>query len=219
MAAPRLRNWVPTQNLRDDAEAGGALCKLIDEVYQPAIDALWADEERFGRQIDPDTADANTVGAMLLDLGCPFPTALALPIDQQRLLVRALLKAYKQFGTAPGLIYMVRALTGVQIDAIISPAQIRGWVLGRSVLGNHPDDPFDPAKTNLAVLGQAAGNAYSFQIAVSQPLSTEQRTLIREIVRQVKPAHTHFYGFVSTTPPSPQWSLGVSKLDEKTNLG
>jgi phage tail-like protein len=219
MPAPKLRDWLPSQNLRDDAAAGGALTSLVDGVLQPVLDEMWSDADRFGRQNDPDLADANSVGAMLLDLGCPFKEALALPLNQQRALVRALLGAYKQFGTGPGLIAMVRALTGVEILEIVSPAVIHGWVLGVSLLGNTGLEPVDPSTTNWTILANASSNAYSFQIKVAGPITAEQEALIREIVRGVKPAHTHFYGFVSTTPPPPQWELDVSFLGGDSYLG
>lgn len=219
MTRPRLRDWIPSQNLRDDAAAGGSLSKLVNDVMQPVLDKLWDDADRFGRQNDPDLADANSVGAMLLDLGCPFKAALALPLNQQRALVRALLGAYKQFGTGAGLISMVRALTGVEVLEIVSPAVIHGWILGVSLLGDTGYEFVDPSTTNLTILANASSNAYSFQIKVAGTPTVNQQALIREIVRGVKPAHTHFYGFVSTTPPPPQWELDVSLLGSNTYLG
>jgi phage tail-like protein len=219
MAAPVLSEMLPSQNFRDDAAAGGALTAFIEQVLQPVLELMWADADRFGRQIDPDLADANTVGSMLLDLGCPFPIALALPIGQQRALVRSLLKAYKQFGTDPGLVDIVRALTGVEVIEIVSPAVIRGWVLGVSVLADTGRETVDPAGTNRAILSNTASNAFSFQVKTAAPLTPDQQALIRDIIRAVKPAHTHFYGFITSTPQPPQWRLGVSALDGDTNLG
>lgn len=219
MPAPLLRNWIPSQNFRDDAAAGGALTKLVNDVLQPVLDEMWDDADRFGRQNDPDLADANSVGAMLLDLGCPFKAALALPLNQQRALVRALLGAYKQFGTGLGLIAMVRALTGVEIVEIVAPAVIHGWVLGVSLLGDTGLELVDPSTTNLTILANSSSNPYSFQVKVAGTPTTEQQALIREIVRGVKPAHTHFYGFVSTAAPPPQWELDVALLGSDTYLG
>ncbi len=219
MAGPQLQSFLPGQNFRDDATSGGDLDHLVNGVLQPVLDEMWADAVRFGKQNDPDLADANAVGAMLLDLGCPFPTALSLPIGQQRALVRALLGAYKQFGTAPGLINIVRALTGVTIIEIVSPAVIRGWVLGVSLLANQASDPFDASTTNLAVLGNTSTSVYSFQVKVGVVLTAGQRQLIREIIRLVKPAHTHFSGFVSSIPLPPTWELDVSHLNVNANLG
>lgn len=218
MTVPSLHEWVPDQQFRDDAT--GALTLLVDQVLQPTLVDYWGDADGFGNQNDPDLALPNAVEAMLLDLGCPFPSAFDLPTNQQRALVKALLIAYRQFGTVPSVIDMVLALTGLVVTAVISPAQLDGWFLGISVLGE-PGETYDPAYNDLTVLGQSSSNAYSFQLQMAVPPTADQEALIRAIVAVLKPAHTHFVGFVSSTPPPSAWILGESELGfpNGTDLG
>lgn len=208
-----LREFIADHNFRIDDS--GHLALMVDEVWQPVLNLLLAEQDRWVDQGDVDKADSNTVDAMLRDFGNPFRVAFDLDLNRRRSLVRLLVPIYLAKGTAPAVIDVVRALTGIEIDQVVSPATSGAWTLGVDVLSDTPPavPPANPSLTDLAFLGSTPTfELYSFQIEVSQALTQDQRDLIREIVEIVKPAHTHFLGFLEPAMGSPidHWDLGQS---------
>lgn len=214
----QLEPLIPDLNWRDDEI--GALDKFINEVLQPVLNLAIEDLDRFKLQNDPDQADENVVNAMLQDLGNPFEVALSQPLDRRRLLVRLLVRVYLSKGTAPGLIDVLRALTGIQAVSVISPATVEGWLLNESVLGDG-DMPPNPTFSDDAVLGPSVGFIrYSFEVEVLEALTDDQREIATEIINLVKPAHTHFVGFrePGVGEDIEPWEISISELDDSTDL-
>lgn len=186
-------------------------------IIQPALDLALVDHDRFKLQNDADQADENAINAMLFDLGNPFDIALSQPLARRRLLVRVLIKVYLAKGTPPGLTDALRALTGLNIVNIIFPIEtVEAWILGFHVLGDGTP-PGDPNLTDEAVLGANPGRSrFSFQVEIEQALTPDSREIAREIIELVKPAHTHFIGFIEPLiggPTIEHWEIGVSELD------
>ncbi len=199
MPSPDLRSFLPAYNFRID-DTGDLESWLT--VLQPVLDLLWDEHLRWRDQVDVDLAESDEVNAMLADLGNPFAVALEQPLNRRRLLVRVLVDVYKTKGTAPGLADVIRVLTGLEIVRVVSPATINSWTLGVDVLGDTTADPPlpDPLNTDRAVLGPSPQfMRYSFQIEVDRVLTDDERSIITEIVKLMKPAHTHFAGFLEPT--------------------
>lgn len=212
-----LRNeeLLPDYNFRIDSTQD--LERFTNEVLQPVLDLACAEAERWIDQQSIDTMDSKTINALLGDLGNPFRVAYTLTLERRRLLALVLIDIYQAKGTGPGLIDLVRALTGIEIIAIVSPVTVPAWLLGVEVLGDTPADlpPADPEFTDLAILGQATDFVrYSFKVEVGSVLTQDERDVITEIVNLAKPAHTHFLGFIEPTAPSviDHWELNLSAL-------
>lgn len=217
MTCPDLSKLLPAINTRIDDTLN--LTDIVNDVLQPVLQLLCDEADRWVDQHDVDLANEDTVNAMLRDLGNPFEVAFSQPLNRKRLLVRVLLDAYKSKGSTPGLTDVIRALTGIEIVSVISPATIDAWDLGVDVLGDTAADPppADPSFTDLAILGPSPGFVrYSFQIEVPRVLTQDERDVITEIVGLVKPAHTHFIGFVEpgVVGDIEHWELDVSALHE-----
>lgn len=212
-----LREFIPDGNFRDDDS--GHLDLFINHVLQPVLDLALEDLDRFKKQNDPDEADENVVDAMLRDLGNPFEVAFDQPLNRRRLLVRVLIQVYLSKGTVPGLVDVIRTLTGIEVVDVVWPATIDAWDLGVDVLsdGSVPDDE---DFTDYAILGPSPGfMRYSFQIEVPRALTADEKETITEIVGLVKPAHTHFVGFLEPEVGADveHWELGVSRLWDGTS--
>lgn len=211
----RLEDLLPDINFRIDAT--GDLDRFVNEVLQPVLDDACAEGDRWVAQQDIDTADERSVDATLRDLGNPFEVAFTQPLNRKRLLARTLIDIYKAKGAEPGLVDVIRALTGIEVVAVISPGTVDAWDLGIDEIGNLPSDPFPPTLTDQAILGPSPGfMRYSFQVEVPRVLTTEEREILTEIVQLVKPAHTHFLGFVEPTLGAviEHWELGLSHAHE-----
>lgn len=208
---------VPDHTFRIDDT--GDQNRFINEVLKPTLALLLAEADRWKAQIDPDTADENTVNAMLRDLGNPFEVAFGQPLERRRQLVRLLVPIYRAKGSAGALQDVVRTITGINAT-VVFPATILSWDLGVDVIGDTPANPPVPPNLNLtdfAFLGSSPGfNRYSFQIEVDQALSQEEREILEEIIKLVKPAHTHFVGFLEpgALDPIDHWELGLSALHD-----
>lgn len=218
---PILEDMLPDVMWRDDTS--GDLRKLVTEVFQPVLDLLCEEAQRWVDQNDVDLADEKTVDAMLRDLGNPFAIAFSQSLNRKRLLVRNLVAIYKAKGTAPGLENVIRALTGIEVVQVISPATFKGWILGVDVLSDTPFDPppEDPEVTDLAFLGPSEGFVrYSFQVEVDRVLTDDEKEIVTEIIKLVKPVHTHFVGFIEpdTAPAPDHWELGLSLLEDESVL-
>lgn len=211
----QLQDFVPPHLFRIDNT--GHLELFINEVLQPVLDLLWDEHLRWRDQADIDKANSESVNAQLSDLGNPFSVALGQPLNRRRLLARVLVEAYKTKGTVPGLVDVVRALTGIEVINVVFPATISSWVLGQDVIGCSPSDPPlpDPLNTDRAILGSSPSFVrYSFQIEVDRILTPDESEIVTEIVKLMKPAHTHFAGFLEPAigVTVDHWELGRSVL-------
>lgn len=217
MSGIQLRDLLAKVAFRDDDT--GHLGKWIDEILQPTLDLLQAEAERWVDQNDVDVAESDVVDAMLRDLGNPFDVAFGQPINRRRLLVRSLVQVYLTKGSAPGMTDVIRALTAIEAQ-VVFPATINAWVLGVDVLGDGTP-PVDEDFTDEAVLGPSPGfMRYSFQVEVPRVLTSDEKEIVTEIVKLMKPAHTHFVGFLEPGAGAAidHWELGLSELGEDTDL-
>lgn len=224
----RLEGRLPPFNFRiDDPEIvvtgetipRGYLDVFVNDVLQPALDEACSEARRWIDQQDIDTADSQTVDAILRDLGNPFEVAFELPLNRRKLLARVLLDVYKSKGTSLGMEQVIFALT--QITAtVVFPATVSAFILDEDELADTPTVPPpvpDENLTSFGFLGVSPNfNKYSFQIEVSQTLTDEEREILTEIVLLMKPAHTHFVGFIEPGAATviDHWELGISFLTE-----
>lgn len=211
---------IPDYNFRIDST--GDLDKFANQIIQPALDLACSDASRWRDQNNVDKAEEFVVDAMLDDLGNPFEVVRSLSIQRKRLLVRSLVQIYKTRGTPSSVVDVVRALTGLEVVAVESPGVLPGWRLGVEELNEFGDDPpADPENTSFAILGRSDKFlAYSFRLEFSVTLTSEQKEIIEEVVRFVKPAHVHFVGFIepATLVPIDHVELGFSQLDLNFDL-
>ncbi len=212
----RLEDLLPAFNFRIDDT--NELSLFVNDVLQPALDQLCSEAVRWIDQQDVDTAGSESVNALLRDLGNPFSSAFSLPLNRRRLLARVLVDIYKRKGTAGGMEDVILVLTGI-IATVVSPATIDAWILGEDVIADTPADPpvLDESLTDFAFLGSDPEfERYTFQIEVPQVLTDEERAIITEIVTLMKPAHTHFLGFIEPTVGLviEHWELGISFVHE-----
>jgi hypothetical protein len=161
---------------------------------------------------------------MLDDLGNPFASIFDQPVDRQRLLVRILVSLYKTKGLEEAVITAIRAIAGIEVIDIVSPPVYdKAFKLGVSILADDVNTPTigDPANTDFGYVNPTPlFLKFSFKVEVSSVMTQEQKDVITDIIRQVKPAHVHFLGFIEpSTPPSiSHWQLGYSKIGTQTIL-
>ncbi|MEN6368603.1 MAG: hypothetical protein ABFD77_02770, partial [Thermotogota bacterium] len=62
---------------------------------------------------------------------------------------------------------------------------------------------------------------YSFDIETENVLTSAQEVIVRKVAEYMKPAHTHLIDIRTASPlPWPEsWVLGISELEESTELG
>lgn len=196
-----LYKMLPAKNRREDDTQD--LLRFVACV-QELVDLQLCEIDSWSSILDPDYADEQFVDAMLLDAGNPFSFDLSL-VDKRRLL-RVLVSIYKQKGTAPGVINVVRFFLGleVQVQAYVDV----GMSLGESELGSDGTD----GEWELGPSGSFA--RYAFNIVVARTLTDVERVQLRALVDYMKPAHTHFVFIVEPTPPTiiDHLELGLSEL-------
>lgn len=150
--------------------------------------------------LDVDTASEPFLDAMLADLGNPFPFVLE-EADKRRLLL-VLVDMYRQKGTGPGIISVVRFFLGltVTIETFIGDSDMQ---LGIALLGVN------------WILGPGDSRAlYSFRVVSAIALTDEQRKKVSAIANYMKPAHTHMVEVREPETPViiDHISLGESRL-------
>lgn len=196
-----LLRMLPQKNRDEDP---GDLRKFVG-VLQEVTDLLLCSIDRWTDILDPDRAPEAFLDAMLHDLGNPF--AFDLSATEKRKLIRVLVSAYKQKGTAPGIINLVRFFLGIEVEIVAFAGE--GWELGIDELGED------------SVLGPGSSfGLYSFEIVSPVVLTPEQRTRIKEIADYMKPAHTHCIRIVEPEIPVviDHLELGLSELGVNWNL-
>lgn len=174
---------------------------------------LWDLDRWTDDLLDPDSAQEQYVDAMLADLGNPFAFAASLSLVDKRRLIRVLLDIYRLKGTEKGVVDTVRFFLGLTIylDEYINTEV---WVLGESELGGGAGGPVGPLP-GTCILGPGAQFLlYSFVVVSGVTLTDDQKDKITQIVEYMKPAHTHFLGFVEPTLPViiDHLELGLSEL-------
>jgi phage tail-like protein len=205
-----LYEMLPLMNRLEDRS--GDLAKFIAVLQEP-VDLLLYDIDQFIDILDPDTAPEQYVNAMLADLCAPFSFIPSLALVDKRRLIHVLLDIYKLKGTCVGIIDAVRFFLGLEVDCdeFIDGETL---ILGESELGSDGTD-------GDWVLGASAGFLlYSFTITSVITLTQDQKDKITEIVEFMKPAHTHFLGFVEPTAPViiDHLELGLSELGVEWEL-
>lgn len=219
----KLEKLLPPFNFRiDDPNLGGGtghLSLFVNEVLQPALDEACVEARRWIDQQSIDTADSQTINAILMDLGNPFDIAYELPLNRRRLLARVLLEVYKTKGTAGGMEDVIFALTQIMVT-VVFPATVSAFVLDEDELADTESVPPvapDESLMSFGLLGVSPDfNFYSFQIDSPAVLSAEDRAIIEQIVLLMKPAHTHFVGFIEPNVGTvvDHWELGLSFLTD-----
>jgi phage tail-like protein len=201
----RFHLWemLPKHNRRDDET--GDLRRFI-ACLQEVVDLLLADIDSWSDIFDLERAPEGFLGAILEDLGNPFPFELG-ALGKRRL-ASVLVEMYQQKGTAKGIRNAIRFFLGIDVAAI-SPFAGDTLVLGESELGVDwilgPSDRFA---------------RYAFDVEVGRTLSEKERQQLRAIVEYLKPAHTRFVDLLEPQTPvaSEYWELGTSELGDATRL-
>jgi len=173
----RLRDLLPSHYFDDD----GTTAKFVD-IFEGVYCQLINDIDALPKIYDPDVTDERFLDLLFLHLG--FDLKIHLSVNRKRKLLKVIVNAYKQKGTAPGIENVIRQFIGV--DVIVFPFT-SGWVISLSELGI--DTYLNPAPSNPA-------GFYTFDIIVATKLSVEQRRVIFELVKLMKPAHSHFRSLI-----------------------
>jgi phage tail-like protein len=191
------------------ADVTGDLRNFI-ACMQVVFGELLCDVDAWSSILDPDTAPAPFVAAMLDDLGNPFGEfSDALDLTQQRQLVRLLPILYGLKGTDVGMIDAIQLFTGVTVT-ISCPSWQGCWHLDVDELGE------------TTILGSnVPRDLYKLYVVSPVVLTAAQVTAIEAIVAYMRRAPTHLAGIIEPTPPPPtpdHWELGLSDLDTQALL-
>lgn len=172
-------DFIPAYNKRNDTSGDNQrLVRCLDEVTQLLIH----DIDTLTNLQDVDLLPSNALDLTLASLGNPF---LFLDDDlTKRKTIAGLVQTFKDKGTDRGIENAVLFFLGIPV--IVQAFNLEdGWILGSSSLG------YD------TILGTSeAFLRYSFEIVTSTTLTSDQQTVITQIVNQIQPAHTHFVRFV-----------------------
>lgn len=205
----RMRQLFPPRIIaEDEARADGFLTKFLDALDQPVLDAFNR-VDCFPTIIDPLRCPSQFLDQLLFHYGSPFTLEEGLTDTQKRQLVSVLFLMYSLKGTCVGVIGALSFIYGITVTEC-AQANIDGWILGVSELNIdtilNPSDAFERR---------------SFQLMVDLNLTDQQRAQMSNIVNWIKPAYTHFIGFIE---PGHQdhvdhWVLGLSELASDTVAG
>jgi phage tail-like protein len=176
-----LWEMLPLKN-RDEDKTGDLerFVKCFDE----ATKVILYDIDRFGRLLDPWACQDEAVDPLLEHLGNPLAFVSSLTLDRKRDLIPILVPMYKQRGTAEGIEDAVQFFLNKTV--VVKPWNIPAdtWVLGESLLGY-----------NTYVGPSQSFVRYSFFLEHTVTLTDSDKSIIKEIVEFIRPAHTHFVGF------------------------
>ena len=201
----QIYRLLPQKN-RDEDDSGDLL--RFTGALQEVLDLLLCEIDRWTDILDPDIAEEQFLDCMLRDLGNPF--GFDLTETDKRRLIRILVSIYKQKGTAPGIVNVVRFFLGLEV--VVNAFSEEGWDLGIDELGG-------PGVGEVGIppiiLGPGTSfGLYSFEIVAAVILTQEERDRITEIANYMKPAHTHLIQIVEPTTPTviDHLELGLSEL-------
>lgn len=195
---------MPALNRGEDLAGTGDLLRFLSCLQEPAS-LLLNQIDHFVDIFDPDYAPQPFLDRMLLDLGNPFRFDLR-DVDKRRL-AQVLVAIYKQKGTGQGVINAIRFF--VSLDVTIDSYNGTVWILGEDLLGDTTE--LGPSISFLR---------YAFEVLAPQTLTAVQRDQINQIVRYMKPAHTHYMRLVEPVAPDiiDHLELGLSELGDTWQL-
>ncbi len=187
-----LYAMMPEKNRLEDQT--GELAAFLACLQDP-LDLLLGVIDSFSDVMDPNLAPEGFVDAMLEDLANPF--SLTLTLTQKRLLVQLLLAIYKQKGTAPGIVNVIRLFLGISMTHVSLGWGVR--IDGEALLGDGGANP------GTFILGSDVGeDPFSFELVTPVVLTDDQTTQGTAIVEFMKRGECVFKGFVfESTPPAP----------------
>lgn len=174
----------------DRITANGDL-ELFMRCIQEVFDRLLEDNDAFVYELcDPDRMRGEFLDVLLYDLGNPFSSFVrSLTDNKKRKLAQMLVPIYKQKGLCKGIKNVVRFFLGVDAITGCEAGWDDHWILGVSKLGVD------------TILGPGTlYDALSFWLVTSVVLTATEREQITEIAEYMKPAQTHFRGFVEPIP-------------------
>ena len=177
-----LWSLIPAYNKdKDSTQDLERFIKSLDESAQ----LLLHDVDQFGALLDPLSTKDAVVDVMLESLGNPLRFVGGLDLDKKRDLLSLLVPMYKLKGTAKGVENAVQFFIGKTVTVVpwVLPADT--WTLGSSVLGYNAY--IGPSKSYVR---------YSFRLQHTEDLTDTDKSRIEEIVDFIRPAHTHFVGYL-----------------------
>jgi phage tail-like protein len=202
-------NLLPQGARTADAQGTGDLLKFIlclQSIYNERV----CDVDAWSGILDPDTAPAQFIATMLMDLGDPFGQfSEALSLVEQRELVKLLIPLYALKGTDPGMIDAIQLFTGVTVT-ITCPSWQGKWKLGIGLLG-----------TTTLLGSSVKRDLYTFYVNSPVSLTAAQVTAIETLVAIMRRAPCHLGGILQPAPPpiTPNgWELGLALLGTQTIL-
>lgn len=170
----KLRDLIPSFYFDENDDTTDKFVEIFHGVF-----CQWMSDIRGLNNIyDLDETDERFVDMIIRNLG--FDLNVSLTLQKKRKLAKIIVQAYKQKGTCLGIENTIRQFVGV--DAICFPFT-EGWVLDVSELSD--TTYLNPAPDN-------ARGFYTFDVIVSDILSSEQRRIILDLIELIKPAHSHF---------------------------
>ena len=203
-----LRDIFPAKVLaEDDQRADGWLGRLLD-AFDPEMGAAFNRVDCFPTIIDPMRCPSHLLDNLLYHYGNPFTLEEGLTDTEKRKLLTVLFSIYAYKGTCPGVIGAIRTLYGINVTECVS-ANVECWVLDESVLD-----------IDTILCPSALFEKYAFQVMVDINLTATQRLQMANIVNYMRPANTHFIGFIEPHHPDfvDHWLLDFSQLNLNTDL-
>lgn len=176
-----LWEMLPLKNRNEDKS--GDLERFV-RCFDEAAQVMLNDVDRFGRLLDPWACQEEAVDPLLAHLGNPLSFVSSLSMDRKRDLLPILVPMYKQRGTAGGIEDAVRFFLNKTVTVVPWNIPADTWVLGESLLGY--DTYVGPSQSFVR---------YSFFLEHTAALTDSDKSIIREIIEFIRPAHTHFVGF------------------------
>lgn len=155
--------------------------KTLDEAAQ----LLLHDVDRFGDLLDPMAMKDDVVDVLLESLGNPLSFVGGLNLDKKRDLIPLLVPMYKLKGVAKGIEDAVTFFVGKDVIVVPWTLPADTWTVGSSLLGHNTY--VGPSKSYVR---------YSFRLQHTEDLTDTDKSRIEEIVDFIRPAHTHFVGYL-----------------------
>lgn len=176
--------WELIPNFNKDKDATRDLERFIKTLDESA-QVLLNDVDVFGELMDPLATKDSVVDIMLESFGNPLQFVGGLDLDKKRDLIPLLVPMYKQKGVAKGIEDAVSFFVGKTVVVVPWDYPEDTWTLGVSALGYNTY--VGPSKSFVR---------YSFRIQHTETLTDEDKSRIKEIVDFIRPAHTHFVGYL-----------------------
>lgn len=177
-----LWNMIPAFNKEKDVTQDlERFIKTLNETAQ----VLLHDVDRFGDLLDPMAMKDDVVDVMLESLGNPLAFVGGLSLDKKRDLIPLLVPMYKLKGVAKGIEDAVTFFVGKDVTVVPWELPADTWTIGSSLLGFNTY--VGPSKSYVR---------YSFRLQHAEDLTDTDKSRIEEIVEFIRPAHTHFVGYL-----------------------